>query len=138
MRIDGLPPVLQQTLLAALPKAAESFRARAAVAEPQAAPAPAPLVPAAATSVQMLVAMAATEPTIERRRRMAEKADQGLTMLERLHAELVAGVTAPERLEELAEWAESFAPPEDPQLAQLAREIEVRVRVEIAKFEMRA
>lgn len=139
MRIAGLPPAMLQALLAAsAPRVEEAFAAVTGKVEPGPLPAAAlPPAPQAATSVQMLIAMAATEPAAERRRRIAVETDRGLTMLERLHAELVAGVVAPERLQELAQWSESFEAPDDPQLAGLAKEIEVRVRVEIAKHEVR-
>lgn len=140
MRIAGLPPALQQGLLAALAKAGDEF----AVASARADPASAAILPAAvppatqpATSVQMLVALAAAEPPVERRRKMAAATDRGLRLLERLHAELVVGTPAPERLAELLDWSEGFDPRADPHLAGLAREIEVRVRVEIAKHDVR-
>ena len=138
MRIAGLPPVLQQALLAALPKAQEAFRAGLAEPETRAAMLP-PLQAAAqpATSVQMLVAMAAAEPVVERRRKIAERADKGLSLLEKLHVELVTRVSSPERMQELLDWSESFELPEDPQLATLARELELRVRVELAKYDRR-
>ena len=136
MRIAGLPPAMLQALLtAASPKIDRAFTA----VEGEALPTPAaamPPAPQAATSVQMLVAMAALEAAIERRRKIAADTDRGLSMLERLHAELAAGVVAPERLQELADWSESFEMPDDPQLAGLARDIEIRVRVEIAKHEV--
>lgn len=139
MRIAPLPPGMQQALLAAtLPAVDRAFVQVARVTEVVAPPAVLPPPPQAATSVQMLVAMAASAPASEERRRMAAETDRGLSMLERLHAELAGGVAAPERLEELAAWAESFAAPEDPQLAGLAREVELRVRVELAKHEVRA
>lgn len=140
MRIAGLSPVLQQVLLAALPKAQETFRAAAGEPDPRASAAVPPAFATAtqpATSVQMLVAMAAAEPVVERRRKMAERADKGLSMLEKLHFELVSGAPSPERLQELAEWSESFEMPDNPQLASLAGEIELRVRVELAKHDLR-
>lgn len=138
MQIAGLPPAMLQALLtAASPKADGKFPAAAAAGEAPLAPAALPPAPQAATSVQMLVALAAAEPASERRRRIAEETDRGLSMLERLHAELAAGVAAPERLRELAEWSQSFEVPDEPQLAGLAREVELRVRVELAKHEAR-
>ena len=138
MQIAGLPPALLQSLLAAAsPKIERAFTAAAAEA-PATPPAVIPPAPQSATSVQMLVAMAVAEPAFERRRRQAAEVDRGLSMLERLHAELAAGVVAPERLQELAAWSESFEVPDEPHLAGLAREIEVRVRVELAKHELRA
>ena len=138
MRIAALPPAMLQSLLAAAPKVERAVAEGAGEMPAPVAPPVPPPAPQAATSVQMLVAMAATEPTAERRRRIAAESDRGLSMLERLHAELVAGAVAPERLAELGGWAESFVVPDDPQLAGLAKEIEVRVRVELAKFDVRA
>lgn len=137
MRIAGIPPVLQQVLLAALPKAGDGFRSPIAAPETGTAQTAPVAIPGPATSVQMLVTLAATEPVVERRRKAAEKSEAALSMLERLHSELVTGVPSVERLQELVEWAESHETPEDPVLAGLSREIEVRVRVEIAKLEMR-
>lgn len=141
MQIAGLPPALQQGLIAALGRAGEAFAVTAAAGETArdaAAILPAVTPPATqpATSVQMLVALAAQEPATERRRRQAAEADRGLSMLERLHAELVAGTPAPERLQELADWSATLAMPEEPALASLAREIDVRVRVELAKHDI--
>lgn len=139
MRIAPLPPVMQQALLAAtLPAVDRAFATVARTADVVTPPAVLPPPPQAATSVQMLIAMAAATPASEERRRIAAETERGLSMLERLHAELAGGVAAPERLEELAAWSESFEAPDDPQLAGLAREVELRVRVEIAKHEMRA
>jgi hypothetical protein len=140
MRIAGLPPAMQQGLLAALAKAGEDFTSAVKVVETRAGAALPPTVaPLAqpATSVEMLVALAAAEPLVERRRKMAEATNRGLALLEQLHAELLAGALEPELVEELVEWSESFQAPENPQLAALASEIEVRVRVELAKHEMR-
>lgn len=140
MRIAGLPPAMQQGLLAALAKAGDDFAVASAGADKQAAailPAHVPPAPQPATSVQMLVALAAAEPPVERRRKMAAAADRGLSLLERLHAELVVGTPAPERLRELVEWCENLETPADPQLAGLQRDIEVRVRVEIAKHDLK-
>jgi len=140
MRIAALPPAMQQGLLAALAKAGDEFAVASAGADTQATAILPPAVPPAtqpATSVQMLVALAAAEPLPERRRKMAAPVDRGLSLLERLQAELLVGGPDPERLRELVEWSESFEAPGDPQLASLAREIEVRVRVEIAKHDLR-
>ena len=138
MQIAGLPPAMLQALLAAAsPKVERAATAMAGAPEAPAAPAVIPPASLPATSVQMLVAMAAMEPPSERRRKVAEETDRGLSMLERLHAELAEGVAAPERLRELAEWSESFEVPDEPQLAGLARDVELRVRVELAKHERR-
>lgn len=141
MRITGLPPAMQQSLLSALAKVGDNITAAAAKGtevRPAAILPPAvPATPSPATSVEMLVTLAAAEPTIERRRRMAKAADNGLSLLERLHTELLTGTLPVERIDELVEWSETFDLPDDPELAAIAREIELRVRVEIAKHELR-
>ena len=138
MQIAGLSPLMQQGLLAALPRASAAFPA--STLERDAPPIAPTVLPAAmpTTSVQMLVALAAAEPTIERRRKMAADADRGVTTLERLHRELVAGMPSPERLQALVEWSDQMVMPDQPALAALAREIDLRVRVELAKLDIEA
>ncbi|MFV0623358.1 flagellar assembly protein FliX [Sphingomonas sp. ac-8] len=141
MRIAGLPPVMQQGLLTAIATAAKDVATASAASEGPPPTVASPAMQSAThphTSVEMLVAIAAAEPGLERRRKLAAKTDKGLSLLERLDAELLAGPLPPERVEELVEWSESFELPEDPALAEIAREIELRVRVEIAKHELRA
>jgi len=146
MRVDGLPPAVRQALLAAV-AAAGTERARTKEdAGAEAAPAaPPPAVPAGtalpppATSVAMLVALSAVETPAERRRRMAERTDKGLTLLEDLRDQLARGEATPEQLQQLAEWiAAAGPPPEDEALAAVAREVELRVRVELAKYDRTA
>lgn len=105
-------------------------------------PAPAPAhhpQPAAvpATSVQMLVHLAAADPSVERRRKMAENAGRGLALLEQLDTETRVRPAAVEPLDALRDWLESFEAADDPQLAALMQEIELRVKVELAKHELR-
>lgn len=142
MRIDGLQSALQQALLSSLAAKNGPFRPNGGGAASSAAPAdgPAPpainAVPHPATSVQMLVTLAAADPIAERRRKAVAQADRGLSLLEALHDELAAGLASPDRLRAMAGWAETFVLPDDPRLAELAREIELRVRVEIAKHDL--
>ncbi|MFZ5746618.1 MAG: flagellar assembly protein FliX [Pseudomonadota bacterium] len=134
MRIDGLSLVTTRALLNALPKVLPE---RFGLGERAPLPAPATTQQqqgVAAPSVQMLVALAAADPTVERRRRMAVDAERGLDALDRLHAELLSGTAGPERLQDIAEWAKSIDSPEDPVLADIMRDIDLRVRVELAKF----
>jgi hypothetical protein len=140
VRIDGLTPLLAQSLLAALPKAAPGFSAGM---EEKAAgvPHPAAQDPASAhptTSVQMLVTLAAIDPTIERRRKQAVAAERGIDLLDRLHKEMLAGVAGVERLREIADWSRNVETPDDPVLAALVAEIDLRVRVELAKYDVQA
>ena len=139
MRIDNLSPILARNLLAALPKAAPGFAldgeepAAHATNAPQTTGATAPT-----PSVAMLVTLAASQQAVERRRRMAKDAERGIDALDRLHKELLAGAPSVERLREIAEWSQSFETPEDPVLASLLSDIDLRVRVELAKFDIEA
>ena len=135
MRVVGLSSLLTQALLPTTPKNVPVMKP----AEDAPAPAPPAVATSPATSVQMLVAMAAAaEPAAERRRRIAANAEKGLRGLERLYAEMLAGAPSVERLREIAEWSETLVPPEDPELARIAAEIDLRVRVELAKHDVRA
>ncbi|ALG60230.1 flagellar assembly protein FliX [Citromicrobium bathyomarinum] len=87
-------------------------------------------------SVQMLVTLAAYDPDRERRRQMAEQGLDGLDELEALQVELATGEVTPERLEQLAEWVAQVEQPADPVLAEIIADIELRVRVELAKFDI--
>ncbi|MES1973631.1 MAG: flagellar assembly protein FliX [Pseudomonadota bacterium] len=134
MRIDGLSLPLARSLLAALPKAVPSF----ALIEGETRPAqPMTAAPTCSmTSVQMLVTLAAAQDGVERRRRVAREASRGLDALDRLHDEMLAGAPSIERLREIAHWAQSAEAPEDPALAKIFREIDLRVRVELAKYDV--
>src|SRR3954463_8586272 len=89
LHITNIAPALQQSLLGALPRAAQASRLMSI--EPP--PVPTAATPAGqtapTTSVQVLTALA--EPVIERRRKIAAEAERGLDMLERLHVELLQG-----------------------------------------------
>ncbi|MDB5672986.1 MAG: hypothetical protein JWO25_3945 [Alphaproteobacteria bacterium] len=131
MRIGKLSPATKWTALGTLAKTAtmkvtEDVPAAAAHGS-------APVSPV--QSVEMLVAMAAVDPERERKRRMAQQAEDGLDNLEALHAEIVSGAPSPERLQSLAAWAKALGQPDDSQLADLIRDIELRVLVELAKLE---
>ena len=147
MRIDGITPLLQSMLADtrtrdgfALPAAVASAAAAATAEAPPSTPPP--VVPTSATSVQMMVALAAVDPVSERRRKIAVEADRGLTLLERLRDDLAHGAAPPERVQELATWVEAFVVPDDaavtPEFAKVARDLEVRVRVELAKLDLNA
>ncbi|MFT3977476.1 MAG: flagellar assembly protein FliX [Sphingomonas bacterium] len=142
MRIDSLPPLLARSLTEALPRAQAAFSPTEEHAAPAAAPATAAAMPGTQTnpvpSVAMLVTMAAVDDGKERRRRIAEDAARGLDALERLHRELVSGAASPARLAEIAQWSRDHAVSEDPTLAALLKDIDLRVRVELAKFDIEA
>jgi hypothetical protein len=132
LRIAGLPAPVQNVLLSALlPKVAEF-----AMAEPPAPPPP-PATPAnQPVSVQMLVTLASAEPAIDRRRRIAIDADRGLDALTRLNEAMLAGTPAIEQLHEVAAWSAGLDLPQSPELADILKEIDLRVRVELAKHNL--
>lgn len=140
MRIENLQGPMLQSLLAALPKVASGFSVKEG--EAPAAPAPVPQGTNAAQalnpSVAMLVTLAAADPAIERRRKQAVDAQRGIDMLDQLHRELVAGVVSPAKLQAIVEWSETFEHSDDPALAAILSDIELRVRVELAKLDLQA
>ena len=87
-------------------------------------------------SVGMLIALAAADPDREKRRKMALPAREGIELLEDLHTEIVTGNPSPARLAMLADWVRNVPIPEDETLASLLCEIELRVRVELAKLDI--
>jgi len=139
VRIDNLTPLMARSLLAALPKAAPGFP----VAEEEAVARQMPMQHGAAAtqtnpSVAMLVTLAAADPAIERRRKEAKHAERGIDALDKLHKELAAGTPSVERLQEIVEWSENFETADDPVLAGILSDIELRVRVELAKVDVSA
>jgi hypothetical protein len=144
MRVDTLPALLRAALQAnlALPVAGAGTDARRfdvgatgdGAAEAGARPVASIAQPA--TSVQMLVALAAIDPAVERRRKQAVEAERGLTLLDRLDREVAAGAPPAEALEALADWTRGFTLPDDPQLAEIARAVDLRVRVELARHDL--
>jgi len=132
LRITGPTTPIQNMLLAALPKVTEFTTAEA----PAPMAAPAPTAPPQPVSVEMLVALAASESPVDRRRRQVASADGALTSLERLNAALMAGLPTVERLQEVAAWTQSLDTPPDPALASLFNDIELRLRVELAKHDI--
>lgn len=136
MRIDSLTPMMARNLLAALPKSVSGYANPAE--EPAAAPHQPLAVPGAvpATSVQALVAIAVNNPIAERRRKQARDAERGIDALDRLHKELVAGTPNVARLRDISAWTQTVPTPEEPVLAALMREIDLRVRVELAKLDI--
>ncbi|MBB5710754.1 flagellar assembly protein FliX [Sphingomonas xinjiangensis] len=141
VRIENIPQLMAHSLLAALPKAAESF----SVTREEKAPAAAPLplqqqtnVTNPVPNVAMLVTLAAADPMMDRRRRLAAQAERGVEMLDHLHKEVLVGVPSVERLREIAQWSQTLDTPDEPVLAQILADIDLRVRVELAKYDVEA
>lgn len=89
-------------------------------------------------SVQMLVAISALNPADEARRTHVAQARKGLDALDRLHREMLSGRARKGTLDDLAQWVAHRPQVDDPALADMMRDIELRVRVELAKFNMEA
>lgn len=138
MRIDSLSPLLARTLLAALPKAMPGFAAGMKEVAQDRPHVPDPATAHPTTSVAMLVTLAANDPQVERRRKLAVDAERGVAALDKLHKELVAGKPSVERLQEIVEWSENLEQSDDPVLAQILSDIDLRVRVELAKIDVQA
>jgi hypothetical protein len=133
VRIEANAALLQAMLAA--PAARKAEGARFDTPAPAAAPQTHAPVAAPVQSVAMLVTLAAAGPEPERRREAARQAEEGLSGLEKLHKELIAGVASPQRLRSLRDWARTRGRPEEPELAALMDEIELRILVELAKRE---
>jgi Class II flagellar assembly regulator len=134
MRVEG-PSALLQALLGAVP--AVTTRAAAAPFDPLPAgpqPAAAALTSVPPGSVAMLVALAAAEPPEATRRAVAVRvAGCGLAGLEELHRDLIAGVSSPQRLRGLRDWAKRRPRSGDPELEAVLDEVELRILIELAK-----
>lgn len=135
MQIGAVPPVPRLlAVMAVKPDPFGSGEQQAANATHAASPAQ--QTPQPIANVQMLVTLAAIDPDRDRRRQQAERGHEGLDRLAALNAELIVGQPTPERLKQLADWVRQADAPEDPILAEIMAEIELRVRVELAKFDM--
>jgi DhnA family fructose-bisphosphate aldolase class Ia len=128
------PSSLLQILLASQAK-----RPAAAAFPSELAAQPSPVasgIAAPSPSVQMLVALAAVTPASipERRRRVVREAEKAMDALEMLQAALVVGVGSAEPIAQLQSWTEGRPHLDDPELAELLDEIDLRVQVELAKL----
>lgn len=92
--------------------------------------------PAAVSSVDALVALQAVEDTTERRRRAIDQGSDVLESLDELKIALLSGQATPARLARLKAIVERYEEGvEDPGLAEILRQIDLRARVELAKLE---
>lgn len=134
MRVEANFQPVARIVLAALPKIAEA--AEAATHEPIAPTAILRHAAPATPSVDMLMMIAATDPVADRRLRDAKRLGRGIDGLAGLHRELLSGAPSVARLREMADWARTNEMPDDPALAQLFTDIDIRVRVELAKLNL--
>lgn len=135
MRIDGLGALLPRLLASAVQKAtATGIRTGESGTLPS-TPAHGDITNPAIGSVQMLVAMSATNPAEDRRRKAARTAAKGLDALDSLQRALAMGRTDALPVEALRLWTEQREPSGDSDLDALMEQIDLRVQVEIAKLD---
>ncbi|MEN3953255.1 flagellar assembly protein FliX [Iodidimonas sp. SYSU 1G8] len=84
-------------------------------------------------SVDMLLAIANAVDPRDQRERQARRCRTALDLLDGLHAGLLSGDPVESQLQALADWLAPGAPVEDERLAALMQEIDLRIRVELAK-----
>lgn len=92
--------------------------------------------PAGVSSIDALVALQAVEDSTERRRRAIDQGSDVLESLDELKIALLSGHETPARLARLKALVERYEEGvEDPGLAEILRQIDLRARVELAKLE---
>ena len=92
--------------------------------------------PSAVSSVDALVALQAVEDSTERRRRAIDQGSDVLESLDELKIALLSGQETPARLARLKAIVARYEDGvEDPGLAEILQQIDLRARVELAKLE---
>ena len=132
MRIDGLRGI--PGMLPALQTAKESGSASFPPASARGAAAATTSLPAPVQSIAVLVALAEPGEVRERRREQVGHAAAGIDALASLEAALLAGAVGREQVRALRQWRRKRTRPDDPALAELLDEIELRILVELAKL----
>ena len=135
MRIEWTPPLRRaaarrdgKTAAAAEPSFASALDGEAA--SPPAAP------PTTAGTVSGLLTVQEVPDQFGRRRRAVQRGDAMLDRLDELRLGLLAGRLPRQRLDELAQLARTARDTvDDPRLALVLDEIELRVAVELAKLD---
>lgn len=87
-------------------------------------------------SMDTLMSIAGAEGDREQRKRVVEKAEQGLDHLESLHSDALSGKVNPNTLKGLNSWLAEQTDQVDPQVASIMRDISLRAKVELAKHEV--
>jgi hypothetical protein len=136
VRIEGLGAILPRMLVQAIGRPAPAMATLGdQTPRPDTALQPNALANPAIGSVQMLVAMSAQTPVEERRRRTVQRATRGLDALAALDAAAMIDAPRTAVVASLTEWSQELHEAADPALDALMAEIELRVRVELAKYD---
>src|SRR5690606_8989396 len=106
-----------------------SLSAMSAAARPSAAT---PVMPLAA--LDAILALQGVGDALSGRRRAVRRGQSMLDVLEAVKADLLVGKVAPERLDLLVEQLQTMRERVEPGLDEVIDEIELRVRVELAKL----
>jgi hypothetical protein len=86
------------------------------------------------TSVDALLALQAVEDPLTGHKKALQTGHDLLDQLERLRADLLGGQVSPDRLQRIVGLIQRARTQEDPALAEVMGEIELRARVELAKL----
>ena len=133
MRIEWTPPLRRAARRGG--KADSAGEPFAAALEGDTAAAP-PAAPPSIGAVTGLLTLQEVPDELGRRRRAVQRADAMLDRLDELRLGLLAGVLPRHRLEELARLAKTAQQKlDDPRLALVLDEIDLRVAVELAKLD---
>lgn len=95
-----------------------------------------PSAPASAQAIQgveAILALQSVEDATSRRQRALQHGHDMLDVLEALHIDLISGHISDQRLDRLVRLVKERPPSDDPQVDAVIAEIELRVRVELAK-----
>jgi hypothetical protein len=137
MRIDWARPVQTAPSRREIrASTADSSFADAIASEPQATPAAAQ---AASTAIDGLFALQEVADELQGRRRAVARGNKLLDRLEELRIGMMSGTMPRMQLEALRHLAREHGPTvDDPQLASILSDIELRVAVELAKLDRSA
>jgi hypothetical protein len=136
MRIDGTPPVRQTAVRRDGDKAEATADKFATALEGSDRP-PAAAQSSSVSALEGLLSIQEIPDALVGRRRAIRRGDVLLDRLEDLRLGLLAGVVPRDRLEELVQLARTAREAvDDPRLAAVLDEIDVRAAVELAKLEM--
>lgn len=135
MRVEWTPP-LRRSAARRDDKAGSADGEKFAAALQEEPPTPATTAPPKLNPLDALLSIQELPDALAGRRRAVQRGSSLLDRLEELRLGLLAGVVPRERLQQLAELAQSARDGvDDPRLADLLDEIDLRVAVELAKLD---